>query len=117
MSEVIKTKVTGKKDKIRTLHYEIDDEDLTQLRTTRAGRTLLVTDRLPWEPGEVMRTYRGLARIEDAFRNMKNPYYLRCQPSWHWTNQKFRVRGFNCVVALTLVRLARKVTWEAGQEL
>ena len=117
MSEVIKTKVTGKKGKIPTLHYEIDDEGLTRLRTTRLGRTLLVTDRLQWEPEEVVRTYRGLARIEDAFKNMKNTDYLRWQPSWHWTNQKLRVHGFYCVLALTLVRLARKVAWEAGEEL
>ncbi|KXB07066.1 hypothetical protein AKJ51_02160 [candidate division MSBL1 archaeon SCGC-AAA382A20] len=117
MGDVIQTKVTGKKGKIPSLCYEIDDEGLTRLRTTRLGRTLLVTDHLEWEPEEVVQTYRSLARIEDTFKNMKNTDYLRWQPSWHWTNQKLRVHGFYCVLALTLVRLARKVAWEAGEKL
>lgn len=117
MGDVIQTRVTGKEGKIPSLCYEIDDEGLTRLRTTRLGRTLLVTDHLEWGPEEVVRTYRSLARIEGAFKNMKNTDYLRWQPSWHWTNQKLRVHGFYCVLALTLVRLARKVAWEAGEEL
>ncbi|MFP4029713.1 MAG: IS1634 family transposase [Candidatus Brocadiia bacterium] len=117
LSEVIQTDVKGKKGKIPTLHYQVNHQRLAKLGRRRLGRTVLVTDQLEWEPQEVVRTYRQLARIEETFKNMKGTDFLRWQPAWHWTDQKLRVHGLYCVLALTLVRLMRKVAHEAGEEL
>jgi transposase len=62
-------------------------------------------------------TYRSLTQIEDVFKNMKNVDFLRWQPAYHWTNQKLKVHGLYCVLALLLATLARKVAIQAGLDL
>ena len=122
------------------LHYEVDHGALTRLTNERLGRTLLVTNHLQWTAGQVIEAYRGLAKVEGAFKNMfsrrslhrrqgfggqagyygevcKNIAFLRWQPAYHWTDQKIRVHGFYCVLALLLCTLARKQAFEAGIEL
>ncbi len=47
---------------------------------------------------------------------MKNRDYLRWQPAFHWTDQKIKVHTLYCVLALLLATLARKMAWEAGNE-
>ena len=48
---------------------------------------------------------------------MKNVDFLRWQPAYHWTNQKLRVHGLYCVLALLLATLARKIAAQARIEL
>jgi len=67
-----------------------------------------VTNNVDWTPKQVIQAYRGLAKVEEAFKNMKNIAFLRWQPAYHWTDQKLKVHGFYCVLALLLSTLARK---------
>jgi len=99
------------------LHYEVDHGALTRLANERLGRTLLVTNHRDWTAGQVIEAYRGLVKVEESFKNMKNIAFLRWQPAYHWTDQKIRVHGFYCVLALMLCTLARKQAFEAGIEL
>ncbi|MDW7761828.1 MAG: hypothetical protein SCM96_14475, partial [Acidobacteriota bacterium] len=78
------------------------------------GKTVLVTDNLDWPPHQVIESYRHLAYIENTFKNMKNVDYLRWQPAYHWTDQKLRVHGFYCVLALLLSSLAHKIVLQSG---
>ena len=48
---------------------------------------------------------------------MKNINFLRWQPAYHWTNQKLKVNGFYCVLALLLATLAHKVAVQSGCDL
>ena len=48
---------------------------------------------------------------------MKDTRFLSWQPAYHWTDQKLRVHGFYCVLALTLAALAHQVVRQAGIEL
>ena len=96
------------------LHYEVDHAAFTRLTNERLGRTLLVTNHVDWTSGQVIEAYRGLAKVEESFKNMKNIAFLRWQPAYHWTDQKLRVHGFYCVLALLLCTLARKQAFEAG---
>ena len=59
----------------------------------------------------------SLDAYEDAFKHLKNRQYLHWQPAFHWTDQKIAVHSFYCVLALTLVALARKAADEKGVEL
>jgi len=99
------------------LRYEVDHAALNRLTNERLGRTLLATNHLDWTSGRVIEAYRGLARVEETFKNMKNVAFLRWQPAYHWTDQKLRVHGFHCVLALLLSTLARKQAFEAGIDL
>jgi len=99
------------------LHYEVDHAALARLTNERLGRTLLVTNHRDWSSGRVIEAYRGLAKVEESFKNMKNLAFLRWQPAYHWTDQKIRVHGFYCVLALLLCTLARKQAVQAGLDM
>jgi len=94
--------------------YSVDHASLQDLSHQRLGKTVLVTDQLDWKPRQVIESYRNLAYIEETFKNMKNVHFLRWQPAFHWTDQKLRVHGFYCVLALLLCSLAHKTVLEAG---
>ena len=103
---------------IPRLTYRVDHAALGRLSDQRLGRTVLAAHRLDADPTTIVRTYRQLTAIEDTFKAMKNVDFLRWQPGWHWTDQKLRVHGFYCVLALQLASLARQVAHEtAGVDL
>ncbi|MEI7899385.1 MAG: hypothetical protein WCK89_03975 [bacterium] len=54
---------------------------------------------------------------QEAFKNMKNIDFLHWQPAYHWTDQKLRVHGLYCVLALLLATIARKIAIQAGMNL
>lgn len=66
---------------------------------------------------QIIATYRSLTQIEEVFKNMKNADFLRWQPAYHWTEQKLKVHGLYCVLALLLATLARKIATQAGIDL
>ncbi len=103
-------------DGLPYLRYSVNRKELDRLTSTCLGRTLLITNRQNWLPTEIISSYRELANIEDAFKQMKNRDYLRWQPAFHWTDQKIKVHTFYCILALLLATLARKMAWEAGIE-
>lgn len=97
-----------------SLRYSVDHSCFSRLCEERLGRTILVTDHTDWPDEKVIRTYRGLASIEDTFKNMKNTHYFSWSPAYHWTDQKIRVHAFYCVLALTCASLANKVVSDGG---
>ncbi len=96
------------------LQYSVNQENLYRLTSFSLGRTLLITNRQDWPPHEVITCYRELEKIEEAFKHLKNREYLHWQPAYHWTDQKLSVHSLYCVLALTLVALARKTAHENG---
>jgi transposase len=104
-------------NKIPSLSYKVDHIKLQQLTDNRLGRIVLSTDLIDWPDEEIIRSYRNLASIEDVFKNMKNVNFLHWQPAYHWTDQKIRVHGFYCVMALLLATLSGKVAFEHGIKL
>lgn len=101
-------------DGLPYINYSVNRTALDRLTKTVLGRTLLLTNRLDLLAPEVIRTYRDLEHIEEAFKHMKNRDYLRWQPAYHWTDQKLDVHSFYCVLALLFATLARKTACEAG---
>lgn len=101
-------------DGLPYINYSVNRKALDRLTQTVLGRTLLLTNRLDLLAPEVIRTYRDLEHIEEAFKHMKNRDYLRWQPAFHWTDQKLDVHSLYCVLALLFATLARKTACEAG---
>jgi transposase len=116
MKDLFKIKVEQEKQ-LPVLHYSLDHTAFEKLNSQRLGRTVLVTDQTGWKPQQVINAYRSLTRIEEAFKNMKNIDFLHWQPAYHWTDQKIKIHGFYCVLALLLSSLARKVVLQAGIDL
>jgi transposase len=96
------------------IQYEVDHTALQELSDTRLGKTIIITDHLQWTSGEIVEAYRNLSQVEESFKNMKNIHFLRWQPAYHWTDQKIRVHGFYCVLALLLTSLARQTAIQSG---
>jgi len=99
------------------LEHRVDHAALQNLIDHRLGRTLLISDHRDWSAADIITTYRSLAAVEEAFKNMKNIHFLHWQPAYHWTDQKLRVHGFYCVLGLLLATLARLTAVQAGIEL
>jgi len=113
MEDIIKVKIP-EKEPLSDFSYSVDHAALRDLSNQRLGKTVLVTDNLDRPPHQIIEFYRRLAYIEETFKNMKNVDFLRWQPAYHWTDQKLRVHGFYCVLALLLCSLAHKVVLENG---
>jgi transposase len=118
MKEVLLAEATqDEKTNTVRLTYRVDHDALGRLARERLGRALLLSSHIEWNAPQLAATYRSLSGVEDAFRNMKDVDYLRWQPAYHWTDQKLRVHGLYCVMALLLATLARKVAAQGGVEL
>ena len=81
------------------------------------GKTILFTDNHKWSTAQIIRIYRGKARIEDDFKRMKSPIMISLKPVYHWTDQKIRVHAFCCVLALMLLLLLKRKLQRAGIKL
>jgi transposase len=103
-------------DGVPYIKYSVNHAELERITNSRLGRTLLFTNRRDLLVEEVIRNYRELSNIEEAFKHMKNRDYLRWQPAFHWTDQKLEVHTLYCVLALLLATLARKTACENGIE-
>jgi transposase len=82
-----------------------DLEEFRRLTTRYFGLRILVTDRSDWDTGQIIAAYRGLSKVEGAFRNLKDPGMFSTRPQFHWTDQKLHVHAFMCVTGYLLVRL------------
>jgi transposase len=104
-------------NKIPFINYSVDQSKLDMIAKHQLGRTLLITSRLEWSETEVISAYRGLNRIESAFKHMKHRNFLHWYPSFHWTDQKIHVHALYCVLALLLASLAHKKIVEQGMDM
>lgn len=74
------------------------------------GFRIIMTDRHDWDTASIIRAYHGQSKIENAFKNLKNPYHLAITPQFHWTDQKVKVHMFICVLGYLLAAIVwRKV--------
>jgi len=93
------------------INYLIDQEKLNAIED-KFGVRILMTDRHDWSTEEIIKTYHGQAFVEQAFKNLKNPYHLSVRPQFHWTDQKIKVHYFICVLGYLLATLL----WKQAKE-
>ncbi len=99
------------------LTFWTDQAALDRLCRVQLGKTLLFTDNTDWSDEQIVLAYRSQYHIEDAFKQMKNPTFLRWSPMFHWTDSKIRVHAFYCVLALTLTSVLQRELWQKGEQL
>ena len=90
------------------LQYSVDEQAFDELKNTYLGKTILFTDRDDWQAEEIILTYRDQYKIEQSFRQMKDPSWVSWDPLLHWTDQKIQVHAFYCFTALLMSALLRK---------
>lgn len=104
MDGLIDYTLTDLPNKRFKLEYQINKQKLSELEET-LGFRILMTDRHEWETLDIIAAYHGQAWIEQAFKNIKNPYHLAVTPEFHWTDQKIVVHYCTCVLGYLLAAL------------
>ena len=84
------------------IRYVLNRDVLRQARRTD-GILILKSDSTTLNTEEIIRGYRSLWMVEDAFRHLKDPLHLR--PIRHWNDSRVLGHIFVCVLAFTLERL------------
>ena len=87
------------------LSFSFNDNKLSETEN-HLGFRILMTDRHNWDSKAIINAYHGQSQVEQAFKNVKNPYHLTIKPQFHWTGQKIRVHFFICVLGYLLSALA-----------
>jgi len=87
---------------------------LSQL--AEAGEITPVIDRC-YMLEQIVEAYRGQARVERAFRDLKDPWVGAFRPQYHWTDQKLIVHALLAVLALLLGRVLLRRAQAAGRAL
>ncbi len=76
------------------------------------GVRILMTDRHHWDTEQIIAAYHGQSLVEQAFKNIKNPYHLALKPGFHWTDQKIVVTYYMCVLGYLLA----SIVWREARE-
>jgi transposase len=92
----------------------LDEAARQQLEQTYFGLRLLATTREEWTTAQIIEAYRGQARVERAFRDLKDPWVCAFRPQYHWTDQKLIVHALIAVLSLLLGRVLLRRAQRAG---
>ena len=108
--------VVGEEEGNITLDYAVNKTVYNE-KLKSFGKMILFTNNHEWSTAQIIRVYRGKAKIEDDFKRMKSPIMISLEPVYHWTDQKIRVHVFCCVLALMLLLLLKRKLQRAGIKL
>jgi transposase len=92
----------------------IDLDARQRLQTQYFGLRVLATSRDEWTTAHIIEASRGQARVERAFRDLKDPWVGAFRPQYHWTDQKLVVHALLAVLALLLGRILLRRAQAAG---
>lgn len=87
------------KMKFRKKHQEVNWSKFLM------GKNLIVTDNSSWTTEAIVQTSLDRDKIERQFRVSKDPFQVRVNPMFHWTDAKIRCHLLTCMMALTALRL------------
>jgi transposase len=113
-SPFLRYTVTADADGVVQLTFDWDDAALQSMIDRHFGKTLLFSDRTDWTDEQIIAAYRSQAKIEDAFKQWKDPHFVSWRPLLHWTDQKVRVHAAYCTFALMLSSLLLREVRRAG---
>jgi len=102
IGDILKYEIIELENSKLSFTYFIDTESFNELKDEILGRRILVTNRHDWSSEEILLAYRGQAKVEYAFRNLKNPYHMAIRPQYHWTDQKIEAHFLMCIIGYLL---------------
>jgi len=100
----------------QTLSYHTDPDAIEAVAQREWGKRIIFTDRHDWSDQEIIAAYRAQSKGENAFRQQKDHEFVSYSPAFHWTDQKLKVHGFYCTLALMIVSLIERQIRHAGIE-
>jgi transposase len=101
----------------QTLSYRTDPGAIEHIAEREWGKRIIFTDRHKWSEAEIVAAYRAQSKGENAFRQDKDREFVSYSPAFHWTDQKLKVHGFYCTLALMIVSLIERQIRHAGIQL
>jgi transposase len=104
LKEVLQVDIAQQQDRI-VVTATRNEAAIRHLEETYWGLRLLLTTQHNWTTAQIIEAYRGQARVERAFRDLKDPWVGAFRPQYHWTDQKLLVHAFIAVLSLLLGRL------------
>jgi len=104
MEDLLTYELTELGDGRFSLTYRTHKKKLDALED-KLGFRILMTDRHEWSNQEIVAAFYGQSTVEQAFKNIKNPYHLAVTPGFHWTDQKIKVHYFSCILGYLLASL------------
>lgn len=69
------------------------------------GKNMIVTDNSHWSTEEIVLASLDRYKIENQFKVSKDPFQVRVNPMFHWTDGKIRCHLLTCMMAMTALRL------------
>jgi transposase len=94
--------------------YRTDPDAIERIAEREWGKRIIFTGRHQWTDEEIVAGYRAQSKGENAFRQDKDHEFVSYSPAFHWTDQKLKVHGFYCTLALTIVSLIEREIRHAG---
>lgn len=94
--------------------YRTDPDQVDHIAEREWGKRIIFTDRHEWTDQEIIAAYRAQSKGENAFRQDKDREFVSYSPTFHWTDQKLKVHGFYCTLALMIVSLIERQIRHAG---
>jgi transposase len=97
-----------------TLTYRTDPDQIEHIAQHEWGKRIIFTGREEWSDEQIIAAYRAQSKGENAFRQDKDREFVSYSPTFHWTDQKLKVHGFYCTLALMIVSLIERQIRHAG---
>jgi transposase len=97
-----------------TLSYRTDADAIEAVAEREWGKRIIFTGHHDWTDQEIIAAYRAQSKGENAFRQSKDREFVSYSPAFHWTDQKLKVHGFYCTLALMIVSLIERQIHDAG---
>jgi transposase len=88
--------------------HRTDPDKIEHIAQYEWGKRIIFTDRHEWTDTEIIAAYRAQSKGENAFRQDKDREFVSYSPTFHWTDQKLKVHGFYCTIALMIVSLIER---------
>ena len=113
LTKVLRCEVTQRGSEV-TITPHVDRAQIKQLHDGYFGLRVLASSHEDWSASQVIEAYRGQARVERAFRDLKDPWIGAFRPQFHWTDQKLVIHAFTAVLGLMLGRVLLRRAQQAG---
>ncbi|MCF8029329.1 MAG: IS1634 family transposase [Desulfohalobiaceae bacterium] len=86
------------------MSFRRNSQEIKSAKATM-GKNVIITDNSRWSTEQIVLSLLDRHKIERQFRVSKDPFQVRVNPMFHWTDHKILCHLLICMIALTALRL------------
>src|SRR3989338_6284273 len=111
-------KLLGKNKRLFFIKYEkgivyFSNEYQFEYEKEIAGKFLLTTN-TSMEANEVMKSYKQLQKVENAFAEIKN--FLDVRPVYHWKEERVKAHVFVCTLSFLIESIIERLSSQSARK-